>query len=159
MSQLPPPPAAYIRPVSARNLPPYRPPQTSSPASGSHAAWATPAPPYQPASPLTTPKETPVVTSPSVNRRSIFRRPVPPLHTSDDLAPAPSPIPGVEPQVLPQVTPYERRRGENPFGARGLDERHPGAAESEMGDAGIERAVGGPSGDAPPGYAEAAGRA
>lgn len=159
MSQLPPLPPAYIRPTSTRDLPTYRPAQ-ATPSTGPHAAWAAPAPPYKPRDPPSAgPTDTPIVTSsPPAPRRSIFRRPVPPLHTADDLAPPPDPIPGAQAQVLPQVTPYEHRRGENPFGTRGVDERHPGAAESEAGDVPAGNRVVNKSQDSPPVYAEAVGR-
>lgn len=89
---------------------------------------------------------------------------MPPIHTVEDLAPA---QPVDENDIIPQVTRYEYRRGENPFGERGLDGRHPGMAEIEAGDAGGERTDKpkqteqredeGTDIDAPPVYAELAG--
>lgn len=157
-SQLPPPPPAYIRPTTSADLSTYRPPQNRSGASGSHAAWALPAPPYQspkPEPPTTKSENTPPVAPSRPTRHSIFRRPVPPLLEDD---PAISSSRHTEEDAIPQVTRYETRRGENPFGSRGIDGRHPGVAASEAGDVAGEQ-IPEEKGDAPPGYGEVIGRA
>ncbi|KAI9636542.1 uncharacterized protein MKK02DRAFT_45246 [Dioszegia hungarica] len=179
MSQLPPPPPAYIRPSASADLPPYRPRQDRIEQSGPHAAWAIPSfapvqprlqrstsPPSSSALPSAATGAASSSISPPAPRRSIFRRPVPPLYTSEDLATSST---TGEAGAVPQVTPYEHRRGQNPFGERGVDGRHPGVEGSVRGAEGgtVQRSVSTAKAvrvadevpeDAPPGYAEASRR-
>lgn len=153
-SGLPPPPPAYIRPTTSDDLPAYRPPAPSTNNTGPHPAWATTTPatiPYSAAAATQisrTASTSSPPTSPPLGRRNgytIFRRPVPPLHTSADLSPEPGSGQG---EPLQQV-----RRGEQSFGARGLDEGHP-ATEGESG--GQRESISKGERGQPPGYDQVA---